>query len=141
MMLRCFGYHYWGYELQQIMNSDKRIRGIRGVYELCDLVMQSHCFVSYFRIPHANLALAENIILGNACIAADTEEAREYSGGGKYAMLVSPMNDLMAFSKQLNKFLENIDKWKEAARIGKDEVRKIFSPCKNSSILNKALSF
>ena len=141
MMLRCFGYHYWGYELQQIMNSDKRIRGIRGVYELCDLVMQSHCFVSYFRIPHANLALAENIILGNACIAADTEEAREYSGGGKYAMLVSPMNDLMAFSKQLNKFLENIDKWKEAARIGKDEVGKIFSPCKNSSILNKALSF
>lgn len=141
MMLRRFGYHYWSYELQQIMNSDKRIRGIEGVYELCDLVMQSHCFVSYFRIPHANLALAENIIMGNACIAADTEEARDYSGDGKYAMLVSPMNDQKEFSKQLNHFLEDINKWKKAAKSGKDDVGKIFSPRENISKLNKALSF
>lgn len=141
MLLKHLGYRYWGLELQRMVDADKRVRCIPGVYELCDIVEQSHCFVSYFRIPHANLALAENIMLGNACIAADTEEAREYSGDGKFALLVSPMNDLSAFSKQLNKFLGEIDQWKKAAEEGVDIMTKVFSPGDNIAKLSEALSF
>lgn len=141
MFLRHFGYHYWGLEMHKLVISDGRIRCINGVYELKDIILQSHCFVSYFRIPHANLALAENIILGNACIAADTEEAREYSGGGKYAMLVSPMNDIRTFKTRLKEFIESIDKWKDAAENGMEEITIKFSPIINSEILNEALFF
>lgn len=139
MLLTRFGYRYWGLEMQKLVNSDSRICCIDGVYDLKDIIMQSHCFVSYFRIPHANLALAENIILGNACIAADTEEAREYSCDGRSAMLVSPLNDENTFSSKLQFFLSDIDKWKKTAEDGSMIIAEMFNPQKNANTLNGVL--
>ena len=138
-LLTHFGYRYIRQELQVKVDADYRIKGIRGIYELSDLIEQSCCFVSYFRIPHANLGLAENIIMGNPCIAADTEEAREYSGEGKYACLVSPVNDLDVFSKALNKFLVEINRWQEVAKIGARVIAKQFDEKENTERLNATL--
>lgn len=137
--LTYLGYKYWGLEIQKKVDSDNRIKGICGIYELNHLVDQSHCFVSYFRIPHANLALAENIILNKPCIAADTEEAREYSGNGKFACLVSPINDGEIFAEKLLCFLEEIEKWRKAAQTGSIEVAMMFDVKENADRFNKVI--
>ena len=100
---------------------------------------QSHCFISYFRIPHANLAMAECLALGIPCIAADTDEAREYCGDGTYACLVKPLNDLTSFTKQCHVFLNNIDEWHRAAQHGKKVIAHQFAPEHNIAVLNEAL--
>jgi glycosyltransferase involved in cell wall biosynthesis len=135
-----FGYHYLGKELQEKVNNDKRIQCMNAVYELKHIIEQSYCFISYFRIPHANLALAENIILGIPCIAADTEEAREYTNNGQYAKLVNPMNDRFAFSSQLKIFLTEIEQWKCMAEKGSVELSQIFDEKRNVKKLNDLLN-
>lgn len=133
-----FGYNYYEKALRESVKTDSRIVCIPGVYELVDLVRQSFCFVSYFRMPHANLALAENIILGNPCIAADTEEAYEYTVEGKYAMLVSP-NKPMEFARSLKVFLDNNERWQEAATAGSETLREMFDKKSNVKKLNSSL--
>ena len=137
--LSVFGYHYWGKEMLEKIEKDSRIKRIGAVYELNHLVEQSYCFVSYFVIPHANLALAENIILGNASIAADTEEAREYSHNGEYAKLVNPMNDYDVFANSLREFLNEIEIWRNAAKKGSSVVSLMFDKHKNIEVLNGVL--
>lgn len=134
-----FGYNYFDLEMRNLIKSDSRIRCIPGVYELVDIVKQSFCFVSYFRMPHANLAMVENIILGNPCIAADNEESREYTDNGKYAMLVKA-NAPKEFAKQLIVFLEDNSKWECAAKKGSADLAKIFSKEINSNLLNKTIN-
>ncbi len=138
--LSYFGYHYWGQELLRRIERDPRICRTCMVYELNHLIEQSFCFISYFTIPHANLALAENIILGNACIAADSEEAREYTNNGEFAKLVSPLNNYDIFCKELKEFLSNVEEWRERAKVGSLEVNKMFSPKENIMRLNEAIS-
>lgn len=138
-ILTRLGYHYWGKELQEMADADPRIRRIPPVYELSDLVKQAHCFVSYFRVPHANLTMAECIILGTPCIAADTEEAREYSDDGRYACLVTPLNDREAFAQRLKQFLDEIDQWRMAAKAGSEKLERTFDMDENSNRLNKVL--
>ena len=133
-----FGYRYYEQEMRDLVKTDFRIRCIPGVYELRHLVEQSFCFVSYFRMPHANLALAENIILGNPCIAADTEESREYSDNGLYAMLVKS-NDPDNFTFYLNKFLLENEKWREAAKSGSVKIAQRFDKDYNIKALNETL--
>lgn len=139
LFLEKFGYYYYDKRVRELLAADHRIRCIPAIFEISDIIKQSHCFVSYFRIPHANLALAENIILGNPCIAADTEEAREYSGDGKYAKLVRPMNNQGVFSSMLIDFLKSIEQWKDAAREGIPELSEVFGPDRNISLLNLTL--
>lgn len=136
--LSLFGYNYYENNLRESIKTDSRIVCIPGVYELVDLVIQSYCFVSYFRIPHANLALAENIILGNPCIAADTEESREYSKDGQFAMLVKP-NNPKEFATKLISFLEEREKWKESAQSGSKYLSELFNKDINIQKLNGAL--
>lgn len=140
LLLERFGYYYYDKRLRELLEADSRIKCIPGVYELNHIIEQSYCFVSYFRIPHANLAMAENIILGNPCIAADTEEAREYSGGGKYAMLINPLNDQDSFEKGLTAFLANINQWQAVAKEGSYYLTKMFDPTINKARLNAILS-
>lgn len=136
--LSYFGYNYYEKNLRESIKTDSRIVCIPGVYELVDLVKQSYCFVSYFRIPHANLALAENIILGNPCIAADTEESREYTKDGNFAMLVKP-NNPKEFATKLISFLEEREKWKESAQSGSKYLSELFNKDINVQKLNRAL--
>ena len=140
MFLSRFGYYYYDKILYKYLSSDRRIKYIPAVYDLSHIIEQSSCFVSYFRIPHANLALVENIILGNPCIVGDTEEAREYSGDGKYAKLVAPLNDLQAFGKALVEFLQNLDNWRDAANRGSQMLAARFDRGRNTTILNFVLS-
>ena len=137
-LLSHFGYRYYEQEMRNLVKTDSRIYCIPGVYELKHLVEQSYCFVSYFRMPHANLAMAENIILGNPCIAADSEEAREYTDNGKYAMLVKA-NDPDLFAQKLCVFLAENDQWRLAAQSGSEAVSKKFDKEINIKVLNDAL--
>lgn len=139
-LLERFGYYYYDKKLRELLTIDSRIKCVPAIYELSDIIRQSYCFVSYFRIPHANLALAENIIMGNPCIVADTEESREYSDNGKYAKLVSPMRNQKEFTTQLIDFLNHIDHWQHAANEGKNDIREKFSPKKNIAKLNSVLN-
>lgn len=138
ILAQVIGYKYMGRELQKIIDLDGRIKCISAIYELSDIIKQSHCFISYFAIPHANLALAENIILNNPCIAADNEEAREYTSNGEYAMLVAP-NDYKEFATRLNVFLANIDYWKNAACKGSVSLSKLFDKENNISKFQRVL--
>lgn len=137
-LLSKFGYYYYQQELLRNVRSDSRIRCVAGVYEIAHIIEQSYCFVSYFRIPHANLALAENIILGNPCIVADNEESREYNNFENYSMLVTP-NKPKLFAKQLLSFLNNIEKWQQAANKGKQTVSKLFDKNINKKVLCEVL--
>lgn len=136
---KTIGYKSKVKELQRLVDSDPRIKNIPTVYELSELIKQSHCFISYFTIPHANLALAENIILDNPCIAADNEEAKEYTNNGEYAMLVSP-NNLSEFTYKLKDFLLHIDYWKEQSSKGKIPISKMFDKENNLLKFREVLS-
>ena len=120
-IMELFGYNYYEKNIMARIKTDARIRCIPAVYELCHIVEQSYCFVSYFRMPHANLALAESIIMKKPCIAAETEESLEYSNSGEYAMLV-PINN-----EKLMEFLSNIDYWKNKAIEGSGPIADLFS--------------
>lgn len=79
---------------------DSRIKCIPSTYYIKDLIEKSFCTISYFNIPHANLAMAESILLGTVPIAAETNESMEYSNNGEYALLFK-MKDYEEFSKIL----------------------------------------
>lgn len=89
---------FYGYELNNIIKTDKRIVCIPNIYEIKSLLDQCSCLVSYFTIPHANLALAEGIINNTVVVAAETEESLEYSLNGDLAFLFK-MNNGSAFVK------------------------------------------
>ena len=89
--------------VNEIIANDKRIVCMPSVYELKDLLEKSYCVLSYFTIPHANLALAEAITLKVPVIAARTEESEEYSDGGLLAVLFE-MNNIEDFSNKIRHF-------------------------------------
>lgn len=125
--------------VEDLMSSDYRIKCAPAIFELSHIIEQSCCFLSYFRVPHANLSLAENIILSNPCIAAKTEESLEYTNNGEYALLVEP-NSVDEFGHHLQDFLNDIEKWKKASESGVNYLSNMFMPDDNIKKLNKVLS-
>lgn len=103
---------FYSYELDKIIKRDKRIACIPNVYEIKHLLEQCFCLVSYFTIPHANLALAESIVNNTVAVAAETEESVEYSLGGKLAFLFE-MNSRQGFVDAVHKAVEQHDEMKE----------------------------
>lgn len=85
----------------ETIETDGRIVMIPSTYNIGHLLEQAYCTVSFFTIPHANLPLAESIISNCVCIAADTEESREYSEGGSLAILF-PFRNAEKFSAALH---------------------------------------
>ncbi|MGM9739113.1 MAG: glycosyltransferase family 4 protein [Candidatus Cryptobacteroides sp.] len=132
------GYHDYHYQVQKALAADSRIICRPAVYDFCRIVRESSGFVSWFTIPHANLALAECIMLGVPCIAADNEEAREYTGDGEYALL-APAGDYPAFKKALALFAESGTIWRTKASEGSPVLRKMFDPSANAARLNELL--
>lgn len=57
-------------KIRKVVANDKRIKCISSRYKILDIIKQSYCCVSYFTIPHANLTLAESLMLGIPIIAA-----------------------------------------------------------------------
>lgn len=103
---------FYSYELNNIIRSDKRIVCIPNIYEIKHLLDQCSCLVSYFTIPHANLALAEGIINKTIVVAAETEESLEYSLNGDLAFLFR-MNDAEGFVKTVELALAQTDSMKK----------------------------
>lgn len=137
-LLALLGRRYFEREMRLKIIKDNRIKCSKGIYELTNLLEQSYCFVSYFRMPHANLALAENIIMGNPSIAADTEESREYSGNGQFAMLVAP-NQPQEFAEALIAFLDKHNDWCVKAHLGSSVNKEMFDKTINFRRLQMAL--
>ena len=137
-LLERVGVKFYDRELKKLILSDFRIKCSPAVYEISSIIEQSYCFVSYFRKPHANLAMAENIILNKPCIAADNDEAREYTNNGKYAMLVPP-NNIKVFADSLCDFINNIHFWTDAAIKGAESISFMFDKERNIKQLHKVL--
>lgn len=130
-----FGWKPYGYRVTEIMKRDKRIVAIPATYSIADLFKQAYCTVSFFTIPHANLALAEAIELGTVAIAPLTEEALEYSDNGQGALLYEINNEEDLLEK-FNYLEDNYDYIKERIKLHSDNVKTMFSTEDNSKKLH-----
>ena len=113
---------------KQIIDSDARIKSIPATYNITHIIEQSYCMVSYFTIPHANLALAESLIVGTPVVAADTDEAREYSLDGSLASLF-PILDRKAFADAL--LNTDFEKMRADIQASSHVIAEMFDPQRN----------
>ena len=94
--------------------------------------------MSYFTIPHANLALAESIICNTVNVAALTDESLEYSLEGELAILFEE-NNYDDFLLKL-KNIENL--YNECVQNMRDksyEIENKFNPERNINVLNHVI--
>ena len=129
-----FGIYTYEYRVRKKIDSDDRIVCIPATYAIKHIMEQAYCYISYFTIPHANLALAESIIVGTVPVAAKTEESVEYSNGGSLAVLyeLGDQNDLL---EKLNELDANYEAIK--AKIAKDghRIAEMFNKERNVVVL------
>ena len=124
-------------KVRAIIDKDKRIKCIPATYKIVDYIKQSYCMLSYFTIPHANLALAESIIIGTPVIACLTEESLEYSDNGRLANLF-PFQNQEEFSNCIDSF--NHEKMLKIIEKSKCVIEKLFSPEDNIERLNSVIN-
>ena len=123
-------------QMDDAIDNDKRIKVMPNTYFITDIYQQAYCVLSYFTIPHANLALAENIILGVPVIAAKNEEAIEYSRNGELAILFEA-NNFNDFKQKLRDFNKNREAIEKRLSEKSYEIKELFSPERNIDTLNK----
>ena len=138
-LLCAIGYPTYEYKVKAIAQKDSRIVCIPSVYNIKDLLDQTYCMLSYFTIPHANLAMAEAIWEGVPCIAARTEESLEYSHNGDYALLYT-MNDMHSFVDCIMNLEGTYSSLKESLRLHSQEIKEKFSKEANSRRLMAVLN-
>ena len=126
-------------KVRDLINKDQRIICIPATYMLGHIMQQCYCNLSYFKIPHANLALAECAIMGTPSIAADNEEAREYSLNGKLSYLYTA-NSLVDFEKALSSFDSSIAMFRRNLLNYSGEIQSKFSRDLNAKHLNMVIS-
>lgn len=114
-------------ELDKAISADDRIKMIPNTYFIKHIYEQAYCVLSYFKIPHANLALAENIILHTPVIAAENAESLEYSAEGELAVLYEE-NNYNNFKEQLKAFDSIEPSLKKKLREKSHQVEKMFNP-------------
>ena len=135
-LLKCFlyklGFDINEMKIRHIITNDSRIKCIPATYKLVDIIKQSYCMLSYFTIPHANLAMAESLILGTPVVAAWTDEAEEYSQGASHCCLFE-MNNANSFVDVVNKMDVMI---KERTPEPAKELKALFSREYNMEKLN-----
>ena len=138
-ILSKIGIFSYEYKVKREVWKDNRIVCIPGVFELTDLLKQSYAVLSYFTMPHANLSLAEAIIVGTPVIAARTEEADEYSLNGELARLFE-FNNIDAFKQAIKDFdRDRALICTSLASDGRKVIEKMFSRQENEERINKAL--
>lgn len=130
-----FGYKDYNDIVYSMIQSDSRIVCASATYNLTHILQQVYCVLSYFKIPHANLALAESIICHTPYIAAETEESLEYSKNGELAVLYK-MNDRESFRSAIEELTSYVDVLK--AKIQKDSIiiEEMFDSIQNINALN-----
>lgn len=134
--LSFFNYYRYKDKVKLLAQKDNRIVFLPLTYHVKSLIEQSFCVVSFFTIPHANLPLAEATWLGKPSIAANTPEAKEYSDGGRAALLFN-MKNKEDFKSKLSFALENEALINKNAMKGMSNIQKKFDPIRNSELLNK----
>lgn len=134
-LLSKIGYYRYNDKVKLIAQKDERIVFIPATYHVKSILEQSSCYISFFSIPHANLSMAEASCLGVPSIAANTPEAKEYSNNGESALLFK-MNNKSDFKQKILDFLNNESEINIKARNGVENMKKLFSPEKNSLLLN-----
>lgn len=137
-VLSILGYKTYPEKVLEICKKDKRIVCRQAIYNISDLMKSVDGIVSFFTIPHANLALAESIILKVNSIAANTEEALEYSGNGEWARLYD-FGNIEAFCRTWQKF----DSCEGASKLNLEKgsmvIKEQFSQIRNSEVFNDVL--
>lgn len=130
------GYKTYEYKVKKAIHKDARIKCIPATFALKHIIEQSYCTLSYFKMPHANLALAESIILGTVPLAATTPESLEYSDNGNLAILFGLLN----FNEFLEK-LQNIDTEYEVVKYRIDKMKfiiaRLFDRRRNVELLSE----
>lgn len=126
---------FYAYELNNIVKKDKRIVCVPNVYEIKHLLDQCYCLVSFFTIPHANLAMVECIVNNTISLAAKTEESQEYSLDGKLAFLCK-MNDEQSFVDAFYHLKAEHDIMKENLQKYSHIIREKFDKDANVKVLN-----
>ncbi|MCR4717328.1 MAG: hypothetical protein K5656_09110 [Lachnospiraceae bacterium] len=131
-------YYVYEYKVRRMIAADERIICIPATYALKHIMQQAYCNLSFFTIPHANLALAESIILGTIPVAAKTEESIEYSNGGDLALLFELGNKAELVEK-LKELDDNFNSIK--AKLAKDGhfVEEMFDKNRNVAVLDGVL--
>ena len=102
------------------------------------ILQQTYCNLSYFTIPHANLTLAECIVLGTMSIAAKNEEALEYSNNGELALLYES-NNFGGFIDAIKSLDENYSLYKQALNNNSIIIEK-FDKTRNINALSSVYS-
>lgn len=104
LLMKSVGYKVPSVRIYEALKKDNRIVAVPMTYQMKNIIRQAYCVLSYFKIPHANLILAESIILQTPVIAAKTPEALEYSLDGNLAELCDFLN-----ISEFRRLVSNID--------------------------------
>lgn len=137
-LISIIGINVYEYKVRKMIAADRRIVCIPATYAMKHLMEQAYCNLSFFTIPHANLALAESIIVGTVPVAARTEESLEYSNGGELAVLFELGNkDDMA--KKLKELDENYGTIKSKLNNSSHMVERLFDKDRNVAKLHSVL--
>ena len=124
--------------VMELIKTDSRIKCIPATYMLSHIIQQCYCNLSYFTIPHANLALAEAQIMGCPSIAADNEEAREYSLNGQLSLLFAA-NNWNAFGNAIKEMDYRHSEFVEKLYKYTAEIKCKFSKKTNTNNINKVI--
>lgn len=138
-ILASLGFYTYNWKIKKLMDSDNRIKSIPATYMITHIMQQCFCNLSYFTIPHANLAMAEAEILGLPTVAALNEEALEYSLNGKNAVLFEA-NNYKEFVRAIETMRLDYQQYKEALRDSRAVIAEIFSKKNNTLLLNDIIS-
>lgn len=126
--------------VKRAIEKDCRIVVIPPTYQIVDYIKKSYCMLSYFTVPHANLALAEAAILGLVAIAANTEESKEYTNSGKGAILFE-FNNIEDFISKIHYTITNYDIIKYQVNENSSVIAQMFEPSRNIMLLNKICEY
>ena len=135
---KVFGIEPYHVSMHKKVQLDSRIKCIPSTFYISEIIEQSYCVLSYFTIPHANLALAESLILGTPVVAAQTDESMEYSNNGELAILFN-INDENDFSRSLSE-VEHFMKEHPNLKAEAEVIKNLFSPSRNVEKVNIVLS-
>ena len=137
-ILNRLGKPSYEYKVKTIIQNDSRIVCIPSTYYIRHIFEQAYCMLSYFTMPHANLALAEAICLQLPCIAAETEESLEYTLNGELANLFS-MNNMNDFASKILELDKNYAQMKSKLAESSEVIVEKFNRERNSDVLRSVL--
>ena len=135
-LLMLTGWKPYGYRVSETVKSDNRIVCIPATYKIVDILRQCYLNISYFTIPHANLALAEATCLGTVSVAPRTEESLEYVGGEDGAVLYT-INDKEDFVRAIDYAEKNYKSIKEKVQLKSLGIQQVFGAPENVERFNR----